>query len=100
MKKIIIQFDYSNDKSLSYMEVLRNIEIQTPIIYTNCLDFFSFSSLDKGYDVQVEKSNGDYIVLSELLQDEDNLYTRRHIRKGHDARKLLLSNEFNFKSKA
>lgn len=97
-KYIIIPFDYSGENNLlSYMGTLEAIKEQKEVIYTNCLEFFGFAMLEKGYDVKVVKRNGDYIVLSELLTDTENAYTRRIMRKGHNATKLLLANEFTFK---
>lgn len=96
-KLIIIPFDYNNvENPKSYMETLEAIEKQEGIIYTNCLDFFSFYYLEKGYDVKVVKQNGDFILLSELLTDTENLYTRKEIRKAHDARRMLIANTFQF----
>lgn len=98
-KLIIIQFDYSGENNLySYKEVLNSIEKDEYIIYTTCLDFFSFSSLDKGYDVKVIKRSGDYILLSELLI-EGNGYTNKNIRKAHNVHRMLLANAFSFKTK-
>jgi uncharacterized protein (UPF0335 family) len=97
-KMVIIQFDYSDkNELLSYVEVLTNIEKETPVIYTNCLDFFSFSTLDKGYDVKVVRANGDFILLKDLLKN-DKTYTNREIRKAHNVHKMLLANTFVFKS--
>ena len=63
-KQIVIPLDFSNISGLkSYEEVLKAIEQGKKLIYTNCLDFFSFYYLDKGYDVEVIKKNGEYIVL-------------------------------------
>jgi hypothetical protein len=98
--RIEIQYDYIGNSHLSsYIEVLDKIERGEELIYTLCLDFFSFYYLEKGYDVRVTKSNGDYILLSELLTDVDNIYTRKNIRKAHNVRRLLTSNSLNFKSK-
>lgn len=77
--------------------MFKHIDKEVPTIYTNCLDFFSFSSLHRGYDVKVVKSNGDYILLSEL-RNNDNAYTMREIREAHNVYKLLLANAFAFKS--
>lgn len=97
-KLVIIQFDFSGgNELLSYIEVLDSIKRETPSIYTTCLDFFNFSTLKQGYDVKLVKSNGDYILLSELLLNTKE-YTAREIRKIHNVRKLLLANEFTFKS--
>lgn len=97
-KLIVIALDYTDIKNTkSYFETLDAIQKEEPIIHTNCLEFFSFYYLEKGYDVKVVKQNGDYIVLSELLTDQENLYTRRNIRKAHDVRKLLITHEFRFK---
>lgn len=95
-KLIVIPFDYTTEKVLSYVEVQKEIEKETSLIHTNCLDFFSFSTLDKGYDVKVVKKNGEYILLSELLLN-DNFYTTRHMRKAHHVHKMLLANSFTFK---
>lgn len=97
MKKIIIQYDYSRGEVLSYIGVLKQIEAGAPLIYTNCLEFFSFTYLDQGYEVEVRNTNGDYIKLSELLEDTKNEYTYKEIRKAHDVRKLLVANHFWFK---
>lgn len=99
-KKIVIHFDFHRKDvpSLSYVEILEEIKKETPIIYTTVLDFFSFSTLDKGYDVEVIKSNGEYIRLSELLKN-DKSYSMREIRKAHHVHKMLLANSFHFKSK-
>ena len=48
-KQIVIPLDFSNISGLkSYEEVLKAIEQGKKLIYTNCLDFFSFYYLDKG----------------------------------------------------
>lgn len=98
-KKIIIQYDSSCEKCVSYVQVLEQISKSNALIHTNCLDFFSFTYLDKGYDVIVQKANGDYIILSELLCDAANQYTNKEIRKAHNVRKLLIANKFKFKNK-
>lgn len=96
-KMIVIPFDYSNTgKCLSYVEVQAEMKKGVTEIHTNCLDFFSFNSLDHGYDVRVEKQNGDYILLSELLGE--NPYTRKIIRQAHNVHKLLIANAFDFKA--
>lgn len=96
--QIIIPLDFSNlDNLRSYYEVKAAIEQGEPLIYTTCLEFFSFYYLEKGYDVKVVKKNGEYIILSELLTDRENVYIRKEIRKAHDARRLLLAHAFQFK---
>lgn len=98
-KKIIILFDFHDTETcVSYGEVVEGIQNGTPIIFTHVLDFFSFSTLQKGYDVEVLKKNGTYVLLSELLSS-DNTYTTRKIKNTHNVHKLLLANEFTFKNK-
>ena len=95
---IIIEFDYACEKVVSYIEVLSQMEKGAGMIFTNCLEFFSFATLDKGYNVKVVKANGDYILLSELLNDADGNYTKRRIHTAHNVKKLLLAGEFKFKT--
>ena len=97
--KIVIPFDFHDKETcVSYGEVVVHIQKGTPVIFTHVLDFFSFSTLQKGYDVEVLKKDGTYVLLSELLSN-DNTYTKREIRNTHNVHKLLLANEFTFKNK-
>lgn len=95
-KLLIIPFDYSTWECDSYVETMQKIEQGVTPLYTNCLHLFSFDLMNKGYNVKVLKRNGDYILMSELLQSR-NGYTVKHIRKSHRLDKLLLGNCFEFK---
>ena len=97
MKEVIILYDYADDTKLaSYIEVLKKIKDKDSYIVTNCITFFNFNLLDKGYDVKVVKKNGEYILLSELLHG-DSTYTEREIRKTHNVYKMLIADCFSFK---
>lgn len=95
-KLIVIPLDYQHPEALSYMEVNTEIEKNTSLIFTYCLNFFDFSVYDKGYDVKVLKKDGSYILLSELLHNP-HIYTPRIIRKAHHVSKMLMANSFRFK---
>lgn len=93
---IKITWDYSKRENKSYQEVLELIcNDYKGVIYTTCLEFFNFKYLDNY--VVVDKRNGEYIVLEELL-DNDGSYSNKEIRKTHNAGKLLLSGSLKFKS--
>lgn len=94
---ITIPFDFTpcNVELSSYQEVVAKMQLGQPIT-THCLNFFSFSTLDRGYDVKVVTKNGDYILLSDLLNN-DGIYTNKIIRNAHNVMNLLLSNGFEFK---
>jgi hypothetical protein len=87
-----------NGKLKSYFEVKEDLDKGVNIIYTNCLDFFCFSYLNKGYDVVAIKSNGDYILLSELLSNsKEHIYTNKEMRTAHNARKMLVAGALTFR---
>ena len=97
MKGIIqIEFDYTHGYLSSYSEVLEDIKADKHMIFTNCLNFFSFDYLGKGYDVIVRKLNGQKIVLSELLENT-GVYTDKEIRKAHNVYKMLLAGAIRFR---
>lgn len=78
-----------------YMVVKTLMECKQEVIRTYCLDFFSFDTLEKGYDVIVVFRSG-YIQLSELL-DNTGEYTDKEIRKAHNVHKMLVAGAFKFK---
>ena len=63
-------------------------------INTNCTDFFCFDTLDKGWNVVVYQRNHS-IDLYDLL-NVPGKYTKKEIRKEHNARKLLMSGALKF----
>lgn len=95
-KVIIIPYDFNNVvASVSHEEAIDMMNDGVPYLYTHNLLFFNFNTLDKGYDVKINKKNGDYIILSELLEN-DGRYTDRHIRRSHNVLNLLLAGEITF----
>lgn len=90
---ITINYDFVSGKELSYIEGLE----QKDNFETNVLTFFCFDQLEKDIDVKVVKKNGDYIILSELL-NYNNGYCEKSLRPAHNVYKLLVAGSFEFKS--
>ncbi|MFY0656296.1 MAG: hypothetical protein JXR12_06070 [Neptunomonas phycophila] len=93
---INILMDSTSSICKSYDEVLEAIEAGEEYIETNCTDFFCFDMLDKDYDAIVHRHNGT-IVLSALLDDTNNIYTQKQLKKAHNVRKMLIAGAFTFK---
>lgn len=89
---IIINYDFVSGKELSYVEGCEKKDD----FETNVLTFFCFDQLENGVDVKVVKKNGDYIILSELLR-QDNGYCEKELRPAHNVYKLLVAEMFDFK---
>lgn len=89
---ITINYDFVSGKEISYGEGIEkkdNFE-------TNVLTFFCFDQLEENIDVKVVKKNGDYILLSELLLN-NNGYCEKELRQAHNVYKLLVAGTFEFK---
>ena len=98
-KYIVIKLDFSDNSCLSHYEVENALNFDFKVISTNCLEFFSVKYLaSPDLDIVGLFKNGDYISMRELFEEpNNNEYTKRHIRIGHNLSKLLLSNEFTYK---
>jgi len=110
MKVIYILYNYRAPACESYEGVQNSMNNNKGSIYTNCLSFFNFSSLNKGYDVIIMKKliscNGpnsiiekyDLIHLSELIKNNGE-YTKKEIRSTHNLYKMLIANSFQWQRK-
>ena len=96
MKQINIYVD-RYVSTLPYNEVKKAVEAGQEVINTQCLNFFNFDNLEKGYDVKIISDEG-YIVLSELLQNNMGEYTTKSIREEHNAMKLYVAGALEYKS--
>jgi len=85
---ITIHYDYTDKTEISFAE---GRQISTDF-NTHCLQFFNN---DESQDVKILKKNGDYILKSELFND--NFYTDKEIRQGHNILKIFLANGFCWK---
>lgn len=93
---IVINYDFTSGKELSFAEGV-NIGKTGESFETNCLEFFTPDSLDKYCDVVVVKKDKSYISLKDLLENNDDIYTVKHIRETHMTQKMLISGSFKFK---
>jgi hypothetical protein len=83
--------------TLTYTETLEAIRNRQNVINTFCINFFSFSMLDKGYNVNLFES-GKYISAQELLDSKGKAYnTDKDIRRAHNISKMYLSGALNLK---
>ena len=83
----------------AFFDVKEDIQNNVEIINTNCLTYFCFDYLDKGYDVFAIKSNGDYVSLAELLGNvKEHNYIDKEIRRAHNAQKMLVSGALRFRN--
>jgi hypothetical protein len=90
--EIKIHYDFTDGTELSYVEGLEAIDLNLSFT-TNCFEFFTS---DRSCEVIVEKASGRYISMQEVLAN-DNFYTRKHIRKAHNLRKMLVAGGFKWK---
>lgn len=93
---IIINFNFVSGKELSYVEARNKCETGNSF-ETNCLDFFSPPLLDIYCDVVVVKKDKSYISLKDILANNDNCYTTKHMRETHNTQKMLVAGAFDFK---
>lgn len=106
--KIIILYDYTNDKCKSYGEVKAivkgEVEYTGDVIFTNCLTFFSITQLTKyGYDVIIRRRDGKCIKLSYLFENKKDasgkqLYTNKEIRVANNVYRLFVAGALEFES--
>lgn len=106
--KIIILYDYTNDKCKSYGEVKGiikgEIEFNGDAIFTNCLTFFNIDKLTRyGYEVTIRRRDGKCINLSYLLANKQDssgrqLYTNKEIRTAHNVYRLFIAGALEFES--
>ncbi len=93
---IVINYDFTSGKELSFAEGV--VAGKTGDSFeTNCLDFFTPDSLNKYCDVVVVKKDKSYISLKDLLENNDDRYTVKHMRDAHRTQKMLIAGSFNFK---
>lgn len=88
---IIIHYDFTNGKEVSYIEGL-DLFIRGINFYTNVLDFFS---ADYPNTIILNR-NGEYISVKELLANTGE-YTNKEIRSTHNLRKMLITGSFTWK---
>lgn len=87
---ITIHYDFTDGTEVSYLEGF-NLWMEGTHFTTHCLEFFRFEF----GDVTIISSKG-VIVLKDLLLN-DKTYSKKHIRRSHDARKLLLEGSLIWK---
>lgn len=106
MKEIRVALDfhlYDSGAALPYLTTINCIYAGVDIIWTYCLDFFSFDYLDVGYDVifyKLDEDQNSYEVLrlSELLDPEKRKqYTDKEIRREHNVLKMFKAGAFKLK---
>lgn len=92
-------FESISDYNLlpSYFCVRQGMSFALNNIVTYDASIFSFSTLDKGYDVTLIKGDK-YINLSELLKNDDHYYILKKMRKAHNVFKMFRANSFNWKN--
>lgn len=93
---IVINYDFTSGKELSFGEGVV-IGKTGDSFETNCLEFFTPNSLDKYCDAVVVKKDKSYISLKDLLENNDNRYTVKHMRETHNTHKMLVAGSFEFK---
>jgi len=89
-----IWYDIAIPDALSFKEVA-DYNGSDWVIHTNCLVFFRFEMLEKFSDVFITSEIG-YISLKELLENNPGQYTKKEIRKKHNALKLFLAGAFEW----
>lgn len=93
---ITILLDYSNCYDLySYVEIKNEIKNKNPLLYTTCLNFFSFETLNLFYDVRIQKEIGGSILLTDLIRNTSK-YTNESIDKSTDILNLVLTDKIKF----
>lgn len=83
---IYINWDFSTGDELSYVQSRKMVVLS---FETHCLEFFSFE-----YPCVLVNEKGNILTPKMLLDDKENKYCDKEIRKCHDLRKLLLAGKF------
>lgn len=95
---INIILDESTGAYMSYFEVLKAIEDgNMSSLYTHCTTFFRPHLLDKVEDVIVY-GGGSKLSLKAVLNDKENKYIFKDIRRAHNTEKILLAGGFIFEN--
>ena len=97
MNKLINIYVDRYISTVPHNQVLKKVEEGQKTINTQCLNFFNFDYLEKGYDVQIISDDG-YILLSELLENNMNEYSLKNIRKEHNVMKMYIAGSFEYKN--
>jgi hypothetical protein len=96
-KTIHIHMSRSPQNALSYLQVKEAIDKEQETIYTCCIDFFSTSVFQKGYEVIVYKDDEMMSLIELMLHSNKHNYTDKDIRLAHNLPKMLKANYFTFK---
>lgn len=94
-KKVIILYNYSDERCKSFIEVKNLMILGKKEVYTNCLSFFDTNLFKKGYDVIVLKDDGSRIILSEMALNKRNYGGR--MSRYTNAYKWLVSESLSFR---
>jgi hypothetical protein len=86
---ITIHYDYTDGTEISFFEGKNTKDSFS----TNCLQFFNN---DEPQNVKILRKNGDYIIKSDLFND--NFHTDKEIRQGHNILKIFLANGLRWKT--
>lgn len=92
--KIIINYNFTSEKEVSYGEGLELIK-QGKSFCTNVLDFFNFD-INPKYEIIVLDKNGFYISRNELI-DNPGKFCSKEIRHAHNIHKMLCANTFTWR---
>lgn len=89
---MVIQWDYLDENSMSYGEVMEALEDpKVQEIHTPCLNFFNTCNIN----ALVRDRNGNELSVKSLLDNTSNA-TVKHIRPEHNLSRMLIAGAFKW----
>lgn len=97
---IDIHWDYTSDTDVSYIEGLESLKNNKDFT-TCCLEFIGYYfSLEQNSEIIIRKKNGNYIIVSELYSNTDDIKKKykiqKEIRAAHNIKKMIIAGSISF----